>query len=120
MTSAAHTALALGSHLPPGPRTLRCLPDGWEPAEFKRLRLTPCAATIGALVEGVDLSVHVDDELFAELDRALLEWKVLFFRDQMLSPVEHASFAARCALILVPIKYLPWETLFWVMVKWKN
>jgi len=79
----------------PGPLTLGRLPDGWEPAIYDRIRLSPCAPTIGAEVEGVDLSKPIDDALFAELDRALLEWKVLFFRDQPIDVETQAALANR-------------------------
>ena len=52
---------------------------------YARFTLGPVAPTIGAVMEGVSLADAVDAELFAELNRALLEWKVLFFRDQEIS-----------------------------------
>jgi len=51
--------------------------------------------TIGAELTGVALGGPIDDELLAELRRALLEWKVLFFRDQQLTRDEHRAFASR-------------------------
>ena len=82
----------------PGPLLLRRLPEAWEPADFRRITLTACSPTLGARVEGVDLSQTLDAEVFAELDRALLEWKVLFFREQPLSEAAHAAFAERLKL----------------------
>ena len=79
----------------PGPLVLRRLPETWEPAVFRHITLTPCAPTLGAQVDGVDLSRALAREVFAELDRALLEWKVLFFREQPLSEAAHAAFAER-------------------------
>jgi taurine dioxygenase len=66
-----------------------------EPRPYERLRVLPSSPTIGAEVLGVDLRDPVDDELWSELDRALLEWKVLFFRDQDLSAEQHRDFARR-------------------------
>ncbi|MBV9418430.1 MAG: taurine dioxygenase [Alphaproteobacteria bacterium] len=54
--------------------------------------LTP---TIGAVVEGVDLSKRLDDEQIAALRAALLKHKVIFFEDQHITPVQHRDFAAR-------------------------
>jgi taurine dioxygenase len=42
----------------------------------------------------VSLADEVDAELFDELNRALLEWKVMFFRNQDISGAQHAAFAA--------------------------
>jgi taurine dioxygenase len=60
-----------------------------------RIRIKPAAPALGAFIEGVDLSQSLDAELFDELDRALLEWKVLFFRDQAIDVEAHAAFASR-------------------------
>jgi taurine dioxygenase len=54
----------------------------------------PLSPTIGAVIEGVSLSRPVAAELFEELNRALLEWKVLFFRDQDVTGEQHTAFAA--------------------------
>ncbi|MBH0120640.1 TauD/TfdA family dioxygenase [Rhodococcus sp. CX] len=59
---------------------------------YERLTLRPVGVTIGALVEGVDLG-EIDAETHLELHRALLEWKVLFFRDQHLTGAEHIALA---------------------------
>ncbi|REE73095.1 taurine dioxygenase [Rhodococcus wratislaviensis] len=61
---------------------------------YERLILRPVGVTIGAVVEGVDLGA-IDDETHAELHRALLEWKVLFFREQHLTGAEHIALAKR-------------------------
>ncbi|MGD0882224.1 MAG: TauD/TfdA family dioxygenase [Acidimicrobiales bacterium] len=52
-------------------------------------------ATIGAEVEGVDLTRELADEVIAELARCLHEFKVLFFRDQPLTAEQHVAFARR-------------------------
>jgi taurine dioxygenase len=79
---------------PPGPRVARRTPEGWVDEPYTRFTLTPIAPVIGAVVEGVSLADPVDDELFHQLNRALLEWKVIFFRDQDLTPKQQAAFAA--------------------------
>jgi taurine dioxygenase len=50
--------------------------------------------TIGAEVEGVDLSKPLTDELRSSIRAALLKWKVLFFRDQSIDDAQQAAFAA--------------------------
>jgi len=46
------------------------------------LDIAPLTMTIGAEVGGVDLADDLDDATIAAIRTALLEWKVLFFRDQ--------------------------------------
>jgi taurine dioxygenase len=59
------------------------------------IEVEPLTATIGAEISGVDLADDLDDAVIAELRAALLEWKVLFFRDQPIAPDQHRAFAAR-------------------------
>lgn len=54
--------------------------------------LTPLGATLGAEIRGVDLAA-TDPALRAEIHRALLEWKVLFFPDQDLGPADQRDLA---------------------------
>jgi taurine dioxygenase len=77
-----------------GPRIARRVPEGLVLEPPTRFTIAPLSPTIGAEVHGVDLA-DVDDELHAELRSALLEWKVLFFRDQNISRVQHRAFAER-------------------------
>ena len=79
----------------PGPHHLERTPTGWVDQPYTRVELDPLSPTIGAVVSGVSIADPVDDELFTELNRALLEWKVLFFRDQHLTHAQHAGFATR-------------------------
>ncbi|WP_034263343.1 TauD/TfdA dioxygenase family protein [Actinospica robiniae] len=59
----------------------RTAPDT-PPAVYRLLELTPLTPHIGARVAGVDLAGPLGPDLAAELRAALLEWKVLFLRDQ--------------------------------------
>jgi taurine dioxygenase len=56
---------------------------------------SPMGATIGAVITGVDLTTDLPEAVIAELRRALLDYKVLFFRDQPLAPAQHVAFARR-------------------------
>jgi taurine dioxygenase len=78
----------------PGPRVHSRVPEGWVDAPYTRFDVEGLSPTIGAVIRGVSLADPVDAELFEELNRALLEWKVLFFRDQDITGEQHASFAA--------------------------
>jgi taurine dioxygenase len=62
---------------------------------FDHFRVRPCSATIGGEVEGVDLTVDLPGAVVAELRQALLDFKVLFFRDQPLTGAAHVALARR-------------------------
>ena len=60
------------------------------------VRVEPLTCTIGAELVGVQLGdASRDDGLFAEIRALLLQHKVLFLRDQILSREEHVAFARR-------------------------
>jgi taurine dioxygenase len=77
-----------------GPRVPRRTPDGWVDRPYELFSVVPYSPAIGAEITDVDLC-NVDDALFEDLHRALLEWKVLFFRGQQLDRDSHAAFARR-------------------------
>ena len=62
---------------------------------FGHIKVTPQGATLGAEVGGVDLGSDLPDAVIAEIRRALLDYKVLVFRDQPISPAQHVGFARR-------------------------
>lgn len=60
------------------------------------LTIDPLTASIGAEISGVDLADELPDETVAEIRAALLEWKVVFFRDQhSLDRERHIAFGRR-------------------------
>ena len=60
------------------------------------LDVAPLTTTIGAEVTGVDLGDALDDAAIDQIRAALLEWKVLFFRDQhRLDRARHVDFGRR-------------------------
>jgi taurine dioxygenase len=76
-----------------GPRRLRRLAGTQPDRPYERFALTPLSPLIGAEVSGVDLGRPMEPELHAELHRAWLEWKVLFFRDQQITGDQQVTFA---------------------------
>jgi taurine dioxygenase len=78
----------------PGPRIHSRTPEGWDNAPYTRFGVEPLTPTIGAVITGVSLAETLDAELFTQVNRALLEWKVLFFRNQDITGAQHAAFAA--------------------------
>lgn len=77
-----------------GPRRLRRLAATQPDLPYQRFGVTPLSPLIGAEISGVDLGAPLDPPLAAELHRAWLEWKVLFFRDQRITPAQQVAFAA--------------------------
>lgn len=60
---------------------------------YECFTLTPATSLIGAYISGIRLNGELDGRTLTELFYALLEWKVLFFRDQDISRAEHRAFA---------------------------
>lgn len=59
---------------------------------FSVERSTP---TIGAQIGGIDLREPLDDDTYLALRRALLKYKVLFFREQDITPAQQVALAHR-------------------------
>ena len=65
-------------------------------AQLKQhLTITPVNAPIGAVVEGVDLSLPLSDVVFERIEDAYNRHNVLVFRGQSLTPEQHIDFARR-------------------------
>jgi taurine dioxygenase len=64
-----------------------------DTAERIGLDVRPLAGWIGAEIHGVDISQPLSDEQVREIRQALLQWKVVFFRDQQLDHAAHVRFA---------------------------
>src|ERR1700689_2947949 len=59
------------------------------------LEATPVSRSFGAIVSGVDLSKDLPESAVARLSELLVERKVLFFRNQPITPRAQRDFAAR-------------------------
>lgn len=79
----------------PGPRqNVRDERERLAALHFDRISVRPLAATIGAEIAGVDLA-NLSDEVFEEVHRAWLEYKVVFFRNQGITAKEQLAFGRR-------------------------
>jgi taurine dioxygenase len=58
------------------------------------LQISPLSPALGAQISGVDLSQALTHEQRDAIEQALLTHQVLFFRNQPLTPSQHAGFAA--------------------------
>lgn len=87
--------ITIGDHeIEFGPKSLRLSADSAESPPYEHLELRPVTPYIGAEISGVDLADPTPDQI-DELKRALLERKVLFFRDQQhVTARQHRDFAA--------------------------
>jgi taurine dioxygenase len=63
--------------------------------EFETISIAPLTPSVGAEIGGVKMSGDLPDEQIAEIRQALLDWKVIFFRDQDGSVAEHVAFGRR-------------------------
>ena len=57
------------------------------------MQVEPYAGAMGGLVSGVNLFQDINAETYEFLHQALLDYEVLFFRDQPMSPENHANLA---------------------------
>lgn len=57
------------------------------------LAIAPLTPTIGAEISGLDLAIPLEPAALATIKAALLEHKVLFFRDQDITTDQHLAFA---------------------------
>ncbi|WP_258276042.1 TauD/TfdA family dioxygenase [Paenibacillus sp. SC116] len=80
-------------HKVSGARKLHRLPEGQVSSPYTLFHIKPLGPLIGAEIEGVDLRNPLTPEVKNELNRALLEWKVLFFRNQDITSEQHVAFA---------------------------
>lgn len=63
--------------------------------EMTEITVSPIAGFIGAEISGLDLRQALRDDEVAAVRKALLDWKVVFFRDQHISRGEHVAFGRR-------------------------
>ena len=66
----------------------------------RTIDVQPIAGALGAEVSGVELGEPLAENTLAEIKEAFHEHLVLFFRDQDLTPQEHADFAAHFARLV--------------------
>ena len=62
---------------------------------YQNIEIKPIAGRIGAKINGVNLAEKISDEIISEIRKALVEYKVIFFRGQELDANgqgEHLKF----------------------------
>lgn len=61
----------------------------------KNFDIHPVAGRIGAEIVGIDLSANLSDDIIGEIRKALVRYKVIFFRRQQLDANGQVAFARR-------------------------
>ena len=72
---------------------------------YQHIEVRPVAGALGAEIHGVDLRQTLTESTVAEIRQAFLEYLVIFFRDQELTPAQLVDFA-RCFGKLDPHRVL--------------
>jgi len=62
---------------------------------WNNFEVVQIGSTLGAEISGIDLTDDLSDDVIAELQLALDNYKVIFFRDQPLTSDQHVAFAKR-------------------------
>ncbi|MFN0164630.1 MAG: TauD/TfdA dioxygenase family protein [Burkholderiales bacterium] len=75
-----------------GPRYRHTVDEG---APYKTIGVDKLTPIIGAEISGIDLAKPLSEAQFDEVQRALAENLVIFFRDQTLSQAQHMDFGRR-------------------------
>ncbi len=74
---------------------------------YEHIEVKPIAGALGAEIEGVVLSEDIGNAVFSEIQQALHENLVIFFRDQDLTPDEHKDFGRRFGTLNIHPQYVP-------------
>jgi taurine dioxygenase len=62
---------------------------------YRHIEVKPIAGALGAEIEGVDLSKPLSEDVFAEIQQALHERLVIFFRNQTITQDQQKAFGKR-------------------------
>lgn len=68
-------------------------PDTMSSPAAEHVRVEPMTVHTGALIHGVDLTCALSSAEVQVIRQALLQWKVVFFRNQHLTHQQHINFA---------------------------
>ena len=60
---------------------------------MSKIIINPTSGSMGAEIQGVDLSTELSDGVFSEIRKTFFEHGLIFFRNQELTPDDHLRFA---------------------------
>jgi taurine dioxygenase len=66
-----------------------------DASPYQHLEVKPLTGGLGAELFGADLGSALGDDVISEIRRALLQYQVIFFRDQEMTPEQHRDFGKR-------------------------
>ncbi len=69
------------------------------------IEIAPIAGAVGAEIGGVDVARDLDDGVIGEIRQALLDYGVIFFRDQTIDRDQHKAFTRRFGEIFIHPNY---------------
>jgi taurine dioxygenase len=70
-----------------------------------RIDVQPIAGALGAEISGLDVSQNLDDTVISEIRQALLDYGVIFFRNQSIDAQQHKAFTRRFGDIFIHPNY---------------
>ena len=68
-------------------------PEALQETATSSIEISPLTLHVGAEIAGVDLSKPLPPEQVRDIRGALLQWKVIFFRDQPMTHRQHIDFS---------------------------
>lgn len=74
-------------------------------SQYREIDVRPYSSALGAEIAGVDLSRPLDSATWSEIERAFIQYHVIFFHDQHISPAQQTIFSRRFGE-LEPYPYL--------------
>jgi alpha-ketoglutarate-dependent sulfate ester dioxygenase len=85
--------------------------------ETARISIEPASGYLGAQIRGVNLAEPLEPEVTAQILDALIEWKVLFFKDQDITPERQISLGNQFGVVnhchpTIPPVHPQWKEIF--------
>jgi taurine dioxygenase len=76
---------------------------------YETIGVTPLTPVLGGEISGVDLTKPLSNHQVVELNQALADYQVIFFRDQKIDHEQHKTFARSFGGIHIAPSTKPWQ-----------